>query len=439
MSQNIHLAPGSRVVYLDDEQENLDAFEYALFDHFDVRTFARARDALDFLGEDREVAVVVSDIKMPEMDGFEFLHQVERVNPLPVKLLLTGYNDERLAIKALNGQLCQGYFKKIEAFSGERLREIVDEASRRYASSLQDRILTANTSLILKRLLAYKDRTFTHEHVHNVELLCRLMMPNLDLTEIDRQLLPMAAVFHDVGKLVVRDQIVSCTRGLTFDEYTEMKQHATYGAELLKGVRGFERCLDAALDHHECYDGSGYPHGKRGEEISLFGRIVAVADFFDALASERVYKDAVPVDRVLGMLDDDAGKRFDPQVVTVFQQSWRDAPELVRHYEKQNERLRLLKPSLAARSLPAETLESVELPRQHLDQVLRSLRSVSELMNDDPVAGPRIKQIWTLHSTDYFLQRAADVLRKDAAPAAAAAVSDAVARSSADGDEREAA
>lgn len=412
MSMNIELAPSAKVLYVDDEQENLDAFEYTLFERFDVHTFDRPAAALEFLQRGEEVAVIVSDIKMPDMDGFEFLHQASKVNALPVRLLLTGYNDERLAIRALNGQLCHGYHKKIEAFSGGRITEIVDGAAQHYVATLRERAMVTNTSVLLKRLLHYKDRSFTHEHVHNVELLCRHLMPFLDLPAADREMLPLAALFHDVGKLVVPDSIVTCTRGLTLEEYSEMKNHVRYGAELLKGMRGFERSLEAARDHHECFDGTGYPDGKRGEEISLFGRVVAVTDFFDALASERVYKAAVPVPDVLQMLDEDRGRKFDPDVVKVFQQMWADAPELLRHYELQNERLRLLKPAKLARdTIVREVMEDVSIPREHLDQLVRTLKDVGEAMAQDPEIGDRLRRIWETNSSEYFVRRAGDILR----------------------------
>lgn len=129
-----------------------------------------------------------------------------------------------------------------------------------------------------------------------------------------------ASRMHDVGKIGVPDNILKKAGRLTQEEWQEMRLHPEIGAALLDGSDSpiLQMAAEVALCHHERFDGQGYPHGVAGEAIPLSARVVAVADVFDALTSDRCYRKALPAGEAIGMIEDEAGAHFDPQVVAAF-------------------------------------------------------------------------------------------------------------------------
>jgi putative two-component system response regulator len=142
----------------------------------------------------------------------------------------------------------------------------------------------------------------------------------MGLSAKDVNYLKYASVMHDIGKLVVPDAILKKTSGLTPEEREIVKKHAALGADIFKGSRSplLKVAKLIALTHHERYDGTGYPNGLKGRDIPLFGRIVALTDVFDALTSERPYKEAYGFDEAVEMIKQESGKHFDPDVVKAF-------------------------------------------------------------------------------------------------------------------------
>jgi len=130
----------------------------------------------------------------------------------------------------------------------------------------------------------------------------------------------MASPMHDIGKVGIPDAILNAPRKLSFDEFEIMKTHASLGYDMLKSSNKpiLQAAAIVANEHHEKFDGSGYPNGTSGEDIHIYGRITAVADVFDALGSERVYKKAWELDRILELFKEESGKHFDPKLVQLF-------------------------------------------------------------------------------------------------------------------------
>jgi response regulator RpfG family c-di-GMP phosphodiesterase len=157
----------------------------------------------------------------------------------------------------------------------------------------------------------------TGQHVRRVAEYCRLIALGMGLTEREAEILHIAAPLHDFGKIGIPDGILHHPGKLGTHEWEVMKTHASIGAELLG--RSEREILRAAAiiagDHHEKWDGSGYPNGKKGEEIHVYGRICALADVFDALGSKRCYKEAWPLNEILAYLREQRGSHFDPGMV----------------------------------------------------------------------------------------------------------------------------
>lgn len=157
----------------------------------------------------------------------------------------------------------------------------------------------------------------TGEHVNRVSLFSEVLAIAYGCTDINIQLLKMASPMHDIGKVVIPDAILLKPGKLTDEEFDIMKNHTTYGWEIFHKSK-HELLQAAALiayQHHEKWDGSGYPRGLKGEDIHIFGRITAVADVFDALSHDRIYKKAWSVEETLAFIQKESGKAFEPKIV----------------------------------------------------------------------------------------------------------------------------
>ena len=160
----------------------------------------------------------------------------------------------------------------------------------------------------------------TGNHVKRVALYSKelALLYGLSLEEADR--LQMASPMHDIGKVGIPDAILNAPRKLTVDEFKIMQTHASLGYDMLKTSNKpiLQAAAIVANEHHEKWDGSGYPNATSGEEIHIYGRITAVADVFDALGSERVYKKAWELEKILELFKEESGRHFDPKLIQLF-------------------------------------------------------------------------------------------------------------------------
>src|SRR5215469_12329986 len=195
---------------------------------------------------------------------------------------------------------------------------------RLYLGKLEDEKKHAEqvSSLHLKTIEALalaieaKDHT-THEHLQRVRVYAMELAKDLRLSEDETEALEAASVLHDIGKLAVPEHIVSKPGKLTPEEFEKMKIHPIIGAEILEQVEFPYPVVPIVRAHHEKWDGSGYPNGLKGEEIPIGARILAAVDCLDALASDRQYRRALPLDEAMARVVADAGKAFDPRVVEI--------------------------------------------------------------------------------------------------------------------------
>ncbi|QMV40563.1 HD domain-containing phosphohydrolase [Cohnella cholangitidis] len=160
----------------------------------------------------------------------------------------------------------------------------------------------------------------TGNHVKRVAEYSYVLALGLGLGESQAELLRTASPMHDIGKVAIPDAVLNKPGKLTAEEYDIIKSHTNIGHQLLRGSRRelLRTASIVAEQHHEKWDGTGYPLGRKGEEIHIFGRITAVADVFDALSAERVYKAAWPLDKIENLFREERGRHFDPAVVDVF-------------------------------------------------------------------------------------------------------------------------
>jgi diguanylate cyclase (GGDEF)-like protein/putative nucleotidyltransferase with HDIG domain len=193
------------------------------------------------------------------------------------------------------------------------LRRIADE-QRRVAEWTQ---LHRDSTEVLARAIQAKDEGGSC-HVERVQYYAAALARRLELPDLDRQAVEIAALLHDIGKLAVPEHILSKPGPLTADERKKMQMHAQIGAEIVSAVPFPFQVAPLVRSHHERWDGTGYPSGLRGEQIPVGARILSVVDCFDALTSVRPYRPALSADAAIGVLHDEAGRALDPAIVDAF-------------------------------------------------------------------------------------------------------------------------
>ncbi len=213
--------------------------------------------------------------------------------------------------------------------SHRRLEEMVENRTADL-TALLERLRTVNNQLLeasrdtimrLARAAEYRDGD-TGEHVDRMSSYAQIISRQMGMSSEEQALIKLAAPMHDIGKIGIPDSILLKEGKLTPDEYDVMKQHPLIGARILQGSRSklLKMAEEIAATHHEKWDGSGYPRGLARNEIPLAGRIVALADVFDALTSPRVYKDAWSIDEAVSYIHGLNGTHFDPKVISAFDQ-----------------------------------------------------------------------------------------------------------------------
>src|SRR5438270_4531986 len=181
-----------------------------------------------------------------------------------------------------------------------------------------------------------KDHT-THDHLQRVRVYAIEVAKELKISPPEMEALHAAALLHDIGKLAIPEHIISKPGRLTPEEFEKMKIHPVVGAEILERVRFPYPVVPIVRAHHEKWDGTGYPHGLRGEEIPMGARILTAVDFLDALSSDRQYRRAIPLQEVMSRLNQESGKSFDPKIVEVLRRRYLDMERLVQRQTQQVE------------------------------------------------------------------------------------------------------
>src|SRR5437764_2927777 len=185
-----------------------------------------------------------------------------------------------------------------------------------------------------------KDQT-THDHLCRVRIYAIEVAKRLNLSAEDLEALRAAALLHDIGKLAVPEHIISKPGRLTPEEFEKMKIHPIVGAEILERVQFPYPVVPIVRSHHERWDGSGYPDGLKGEQIPIGARILSTVDCLDALASNRQYRQALPLEEAMNRVADQAGKGFDPKVVALLQKHYVELEEIARSQSGNVERQKL--------------------------------------------------------------------------------------------------
>jgi putative two-component system response regulator len=310
---------------------------------YEVELASDGKQALDVLRQ-KDCRLVISDWEMPVMDGLE-LCQAVRSGDFPgyiYFILLTGHQDHEHLVEGLTTG-ADDFISK--PFSPSELRVRIRAGERILSLETRDIAIFA-----LAKLTESRDPE-TGAHLERVQNYCRVIARHLynekKFEEIVNpeyiRLIYITSPLHDIGKVGIPDGVLLKPGRLTEDEFEIMKTHTTIGAETLDAAlkefpnaRFLQMARDIALSHHERYDGGGYPHQLAGENIPLSGRIVSLADVYDALTSKRVYKEDYAHDVAQSIIMEEAGKQFDPVIIDAFEKNMNEFVAIRERYHERD-------------------------------------------------------------------------------------------------------
>jgi cyclic di-GMP phosphodiesterase len=327
-----------RILIVDDEVEITEILADLLSEDYECLKAASAEQALTLLHE-YQFQLVISDITMPGMSGLEMIPHVKALSPETVVVMISGMQTVESAIGALRlgafDYLMKPFdLRQVEAVVKRALEhhDLVT-AKQRYENHLEelveqrtaelDRALNSlegayrSTLKALTAALETRDSE-THGHSERVVSYSLRLGREYGLNSDEMKSLEFGSLLHDIGKIGVPDSILRKPAKLTEEEWVRMREHPMHGQQILRGIEFLQGAARVVAQHHEKWDGTGYPFGLRAEDIDICARIFAVADAFDAITSDRVYRRGKSYEAAAQELDDWAGRQFDPKVVEAF-------------------------------------------------------------------------------------------------------------------------
>ncbi len=317
------------VLVVDDTPDNIAVLMSVLKEEYRVKAALDGVTALNIATSSEQPDIILLDIMMPNMDGYEVCKRLKSdpaTTKIPVIFVTSKseVEDEKQGFdlgavdyitKPISPPLVKARVKTHLSLhnQAQHLEDLVQERT--------DELNDTRIEIIrrLGRAAEFKDNE-TGTHVIRMSWFARFLAQEIGQPEPWCELLYNAAPMHDIGKIGIPDRVLLKPGKLDAEEWEIMKKHAQYGADIIGEHPSpiLQMAKEVAITHHEKWNGSGYPNGLKGDQIPLSGRIVAVADVFDALTSERPYKAAWPEEKAIALLREEAGQHFDPSLIEPF-------------------------------------------------------------------------------------------------------------------------
>ncbi len=354
-----------KILVIEDESVIRESFTFFLEDQgFSVQQAENGRVGIDIL-EKEQMDLVLTDLRMPELGGLDVLKYVKEKHADTPVIVISGNNFVEDAVKSTRLGAWDYLIKPIKELSqlGYTVEKALEKArliqeNNDYKDNLEEMVTERTKQLerknhqlkishrqiigILSQAAEYRDFE-TGKHFLRVSEYSSCIARGMGMDENQIQIIQLASPVHDIGKIGIPDSILLKNGKLDSEEWSKMKEHCQYGKMILttnKFVESFckidkfdipndisnnndviETAANIALNHHEYWDGNGYPSGLKGENIPIESRITSVADVFDALSSHRPYKDPWTEEKCLNHIKEQSGKQFDPAVVKVFMEN----------------------------------------------------------------------------------------------------------------------
>ena len=320
--------PGNRprVLFVDDEPLVLEGLRRAVYTEFVADLAHGSEEGLAKLRNHGPYPIVVSDMRMPGMDGAEFLAAARNIAPASIRVMLTGFEDVEAAARAVNeGQIFRFLTKPV---TPEKLVATLRECHAQYHSACLERDhlkvtmealqrLDVGTLTSLARAIDAKS-AWTAGHSERTTSLALKIGQAMGLTARTLNIIHRGALLHDIGKIGTPAAILDKPDALDAEEIQIMRDHVRIGIRILEPILIFRDALPMVAQHHEWFDGTGYPAGLAGEYIDLHARILAVADCYDAMVSDRPYRIGLTKLQAIHSLQKRSGTQFDPVVIQTF-------------------------------------------------------------------------------------------------------------------------
>lgn len=335
------------LLLVDDEKDVLHALERLLrSEGYSIITAMSGDEGLKRFGEG-PVSIVISDLRMPGMDGIEFLEKSREISPDSIRIMLTAHADLTVAIRSINAGEIYRFLTK--PWNPEELKEVIREGLTKrnlidlvkdenvdlqekvtelqqglsegsnkielLYGELKNNFLSTITSLAAA--VEAKD-PYTRGHSEMVSRFAAAIARKMGLPRDMIDGIQAAGILHDIGKIGISEKILLKPGKLTPEEKKIMDTHPTLGAKILEPVNFPWETISYVYHHQEQYDGKGYPVGLKGEDIPLGARIMAVADTYQAMTSNRAYRKALPKETAVKILKESAGKQLDPEITAIF-------------------------------------------------------------------------------------------------------------------------
>jgi len=315
-----------KLLIVDDEMPNLRLLQRLFSSDYECFTAATGAEAVQVL-QRHDIAVLITDQRMPQMTGIDLLKQTAELRPHMVRILLTGYSDVEAHVEAINSGLVYMYITKpwnnsdlklrvvraLEHYENNKKRHALALANERLESQLKQS--KVNFASALAEALRMKDE-YEYDHAMRVRDYAQALGDLMRLSNEQQTELATAALLHNVGLIGIRDNVLLKSAALTEEEEEEVKTRATRGPAIIHQTRGMQSIADIVRSYQENFDGSGYPGRTRGEDIPLLCRILHLADELDRLTQPRDPALAISHEAAVENLRQRAGREFDPNLVS---------------------------------------------------------------------------------------------------------------------------
>jgi len=319
------------ILYVEDEidiQTKVVKYLSRLFKN--VFSASNGEEALE-LYKKNSIDIVVTDIHMPKMNGLDLIKKIKEINGEQESIIISAFSDTKYFIDAIHHNVHDYVIKPIDfdQFNQtlynlcfkitiakenkkykEHLEELVESKTLEFRNNFEHTI----TSLV--KLIEMRD-TYTAGHSERVAQYSKEIAKGMGCSDKDCEFIYQAGILHDIGKISTPDSVLLKPEFLNTLERDLIQKHVVYGYDILKKIPMYEKIAELIIYHHERYDGHGYPSGLKETEIPLLGHIMIVADAFDAMTSNRIYRKTLTVEQAVEEIKLNSAKQFDPKVVSV--------------------------------------------------------------------------------------------------------------------------
>ena len=344
----IKISKNLKIMIVEDDQETIFYLTNLLEDIFDDLIIANdGLEALEYYKKG-SIDLIITDINMPNMNGIELIENIRKKDNEMSIIILSSHNESHFLMRGIELGV-NGYILKpvnvdalirtlvntietinlrikvdiqreqLEKINNDLEQEMIKRISEIYALNEEIKETQKEVVLTMGQIGECRSKE-TGNHVKRVSLYSELFAKHSGLNDEEIELIKEASPMHDIGKIAIPDSILNKPSRLTQEEMKIMKTHAKLGYDMLKHSSRdlLQVAATVAYEHHERYDGTGYPRALKGEDISIYGRITAIADVFDALGSARIYKGAWSDEKILALFEKEREKHFDPKLVDIF-------------------------------------------------------------------------------------------------------------------------